>query len=86
MPKDKGLYVDIPKLLKRQTIDVLMLGYVLGYRHSSIFKVLQVKKGIEAFMIDTGLGEDDYPLDSAIVTFYRMFKEYNKFKINDKSN
>lgn len=80
MPKQKGLYIDLPKLLIRETIDKLMLGYVLGYRHISPIRVLQVKKGIEMFMEDMKLSEEDYPLDSAIVTFYRMLSEYNTFQ------
>ena len=84
MPKDKGLYVHLPRLLKRQAVDLLMLGYVMGYRHVSPIPVLQIRKGIQKFMEDMGLGEDDYPLDSAIVTYYRMLGEYNKFKYNDK--
>jgi hypothetical protein len=86
MPKDKGLYVHLPRLLKRQAVDLLMLGYVMGYRHVSPIPVLQIRKGIQKFMEDMGLGEDDYPLDSAIVTYYRMLGEYNKFKYNDKSD
>jgi hypothetical protein len=84
MPKNKGLYVNLPKLLKRQAIDLIMLGYVMGYRHVSPIPVLQIRKGIKLFMDDMGLSEDDYPLDSAIVTYYRMLKEYHKFTFNDE--
>lgn len=84
MPKQKGLYIDLPRLLVRETIDKLMLGYVLGYRNISPIRVLQVTKGIKSFMEDMQLTEEDYPLDSAIVTFYRMLNEYNSFK-DDKS-
>jgi hypothetical protein len=86
MPKDKGMYVNLPKLLKRQAIDLIMLGYVMGYRHVSSIPVLQIRKGIQLFMSDMNLSEDDYPLESAVVTYYRMLKEYNKFNFNDNSN
>ena len=79
MPKVKGLYADLPKLLQRQAVDLIMLGYVMGYRHVSPIPVLQIKKGLEHFMEDMGLSEDDYPLESAMDTYYRMLKEYNKF-------
>lgn len=79
MPRVKGLYADLPKLLRRQAVDLIMLGYVMGYRHVSPIPVLQIKKGLEHFMEDMGLSEDDYPLESAMVTYYRMLKEYNKF-------
>lgn len=77
MPKRKGLYVNlnIPKLLQKQTIDSWMFAYVIGYRHVSPIPILQVKAGIEHFMEDFGLEEDDFPLDSAIVAFFRMMKE-----------
>jgi len=86
MPKDKGLYVHLPRLLKRQAIDLIMLGYVMGWRHVSPIPVLQIRKGIEHFMEDMGLGEDDYPLESAVTTYYRMLGEYNKFNCDDKSD
>lgn len=85
MPKNKGLYVNLPRLLKRQAVDLIMLGYVMGYRHVSAIPVLQIRKGIQLFMEDMGLSEDDYPLDSAIVTYYRMLKEYHKFQFDDKN-
>jgi hypothetical protein len=86
MPREKGLYVHLPRLLKRQAVDLMMLGYVMGYRHTSPIPVLQIKRGIEKFKEDMGFSEDDYPLQSAIVTYYRMLDEYNKMKIYDKSD
>lgn len=92
MPPVKGLYVHLPKLLQRQAVDLLMLGFVMGYRHKSPIPVLQIKAGIEKFMADMGLSEDDYPFETARVTFYRMLGEYYEFNnfdkkvCNDKSN
>ena len=54
MPRTKGLYADLPKLLRRQAVDLIMLGYVMGYRHVSPIPVLQIKKGLEHFMEDMG--------------------------------
>lgn len=76
MPKKKGIYVDLPKLLYRDTIDKLLLGYVLGFRNRNVLQVLEVREACKQFMEDFNLGEDDYPLDTAISTFYRLFKEY----------
>ena len=86
MPKEKGLYVHLPRLLKRQAVDLIMLGYVMGYRHVSAIPVLQIKKGIEEFKKDMNFSEEDYPLQSALVTYYRMLDEYNKMKEYDKSD
>ena len=85
MPKVKGLYVSLPKLLTRQAVDIMMLGYVMGYSDSCTIPILQIKKGIEKFMKKMDLSEDDYPLDSAIVTYYRMIGEYNNFVKYNKS-
>jgi hypothetical protein len=82
MPKRKELYntMNIPRLLYRETIDNWMFAYVHGYRHISQLPVLQVKAGIEQFMLDFGLTEDDYPVDSAITTFYRMLGEVRQIE------
>jgi hypothetical protein len=94
MPKEKDLYVklQIPKILYRQTVDQWMFAYVHGYRHISPIPILQVKAGIEAFMVDFGLEEDYYPVDSAVVTFFRMYGEskeivkIKKYDCNTKRN
>jgi hypothetical protein len=77
MPKEKGLYstLNIPKLLYRQTVDQWMFAYVHGYSDNSLIPVLQITAGIKAFMRRYGLEEDDYPVGSAIITFYRMLGE-----------
>ncbi len=79
MPKVKELYVNLPKLLRCETFDLLMLGYVLGYRHISPYKVLQVKAAIEKFIEDFELTEQDFPLDSAIVRFYNKYNDLSDF-------
>ena len=89
MPKSKGMYVNLPRLLKRQTVDILMLGYVIGYSKNAPIPILQIRKGIMKFMEEMGLSEEDYPVESACTTYYRMLKEYNNFKTfvrHDKSN
>ena len=79
MPKIKEVYVNLPKLLRCEAFDHIMLGYVLGYRHISPLKVLQVKKAIEEFIMDFELSEDDFPLDSAIVRFYNKYNDLSDF-------
>jgi hypothetical protein len=81
--KKKDLYIDIPKLLRRQTIDHLMLGYVLGYRNISPIKILQVRPAIKAFIEDIGCSEDEYPLDSALCNFYSLLDEYREWVEKD---
>ena len=101
MPNERPLEGSLPKLLTRETMDRLMLGYVLGFRHISPLKVLQVKAAIEEFKNDLGLSEDEFPLQSAIVRFYSLYDDFKAFpdwaggkkwsdlqkiKRNDKSN
>ena len=81
MPKHKTFYIDLPKLITRDAIDKLMFGYVLGYRFRNVLPVITVRKAITEFTKEFGLNEDTYPMDSAVVTFYNMFKEYKKFKL-----
>lgn len=80
MPKTKGLYINLPRLLIRDTIDKCLLGYVMGYRNHNVLKVLEVRAACVQFMEDFGLSEDDYPLDTAVSTFYKLFKEYQEIK------
>ena len=78
MPKEKEIYLCLPKLLRRETLDRLMLGYVLGYRHVSAIPILQVRAGIQKFIEDMDLTEDDFPLDSAVVRFYNLYYDLNQ--------
>jgi hypothetical protein len=80
MPKTKGIYVDLPKLLYRDTIDKILLGYVLGFRNRNVLKILEVREACKDFMADLNLTEEDYSLDTAVNCFYRMFNEYKQIR------
>ena len=77
MPKEKPIVIDTPKLLKRNILDALMFGYVIGTR---VMPSITIKRAIEMFMDDFSLGEDDYPLTSAYTVFYQMFNEFKTYK------
>lgn len=83
MPKERGLYLNLPKLLTRQTMDLILLGYVLGYRHSSPLGVLQVRSAVEKFIEDFQLSEDEYSFDSAITRFYNLYYDLNEYIKHD---
>lgn len=85
MPKDKGLYLNLPKLLTRQTVDIGMLFYVIGYRHKSPLKLLQVHDGIKDFMEDMQFSEDEFPLDSAITRFYSLYFDLQQMDLKNKN-
>jgi len=74
MPKQRGIYLNLPQLLTRQTIDHIMLGYVIGYRHTSkVGDVLQVRAAVDKFREDFGINEDEYSFDSMIRNFYKIY-------------
>ena len=75
MPKEPELYLSMPRLLTRRTMDHLLLGYVLGYRHSSPLPVLQVRAAIEKFIEDFQIQEDEYPFDSMVRNFYKIYED-----------
>lgn len=76
MPKRKKYYIDIPKLLLYDTLDKLMFGYVMCGRRT--LPSASLKMLVEAFMEDYNLCEDDYPVEQALQTWYRMFDSYRK--------
>lgn len=80
MPKKKGIYVDLPKLLYRDTIDKLLLGYVLAFRNRNVLKILEVREACKEFMVDFNLTEEEYSLDTMVNCFYRMFNEYKQIR------
>ena len=87
MPKETGFNHNLPRLITRQTLDHILLGYVLGYRHISPLSVLQVRAAIEKFIEDFELSEDEFPFDSVISRFYIIYEDLNEFhRATDKND
>lgn len=80
MPKRKRIYDGLPKILYRDTIDKMLFGYVLGFRNRNSLQVLEIREGCAQFLKDMELSEDDYSLENAMQTFYRMHLTYNDFQ------
>lgn len=80
MPKKKGIYVSLPDILYRDAIDKLLFGYVMGFRNRNLGKILEVREACQRFMEDFNISEDQIDLDSAVKSFYRMFKEYQQIR------
>ena len=78
MPKKKKLYVDVPKLLLYETIDHLLFAYIMGVQE--IAPTASLQKSVELFMERFNLNEDNYPLDQAKQTWYRMLESYREFR------
>ena len=74
MPKQRSLFVDIPKLYRRQAIDLIMYGYVHGLKKA--MPSLSMDECIELFKEENGIGEDDLALGTAVSTIKRMRLEY----------
>lgn len=87
MPKTKGIYANLPKLLYRDTVDKILFGYVMGFRHRNQLQILEIKAACEQFLEDMELSECDYSLENAMQTFYRMHIVYGEFvKFNRKQD
>lgn len=87
MPKERGLYLNLPRLLTRQTMDHILLGYVIGFRHISPLLILQVRAAVEKFIEDFQISEDDYPLDSMLRNFYKIYDDLSEYqKLNDEAD
>jgi len=63
----------IPKLYKRQAGDLLFFGFVNGVM--AAMPSVSLKECIILYQNHFGLTEDDTPLDSVRITYYRMKKE-----------
>lgn len=61
-------------------MDHLLLGYVLGYRHISPLSVLQIRAAVEKFIEDFEISEDDYPFDSMLRNFYKIYDDLTEFE------
>ena len=74
MSKIKPIEERIPALYRRSAIDQMMFAFVQGCRKTLV--TLTIQEGIKMFMETYGLTDDDYPVETARTTFFRMQKEY----------
>lgn len=70
----KNEYINIPKLYKRQSLDLLMFGFVMGMQ--TALPSLSLRDCIVMFKKCHNLSEDDLPYSGARVSYYRMLKEF----------
>lgn len=75
MTKQKPIIQSIPSLYKRSAEDLIMYGYVLGMQKG--IPTASTQKCIDMFMKEFNLSEEDYPRDSACVTFRRVRGEHD---------
>ena len=78
MPKDKKIYIDIPKFYRYDAIDKFMFAYINGVRRA--VPSTSIHKAMELFMDDFLLTEDEYPMEQAKQTWYRMMESYKEYR------
>jgi len=66
----------IPKIYRRQTLDCWLFGYVIGQQQISGHNNFNITKCLLDFQKSFGLSEDEFPLDTALMSWYRMSKEW----------
>ena len=86
MPKTKRIYGKLPKILIRDTTDKMLFGYVMGFRNRNTLGILEIREGCEQFLKDMELDEEDYSLENAQQTFYRMHLTFNEFKKHNRND
>lgn len=79
MSKEQELLkVNLPKFLRRQSIDIALFAYVSGIK--DIRPEFNNRAAIELFIKKFNINEDDYNQESAESRFYCMQKEFIKSK------
>lgn len=74
MPKEHRLFIDIPRLYKRQCLDHIMYGYVNGLKRA--LPSMSIRQCIKHFVEDNELSEDDYALNTAHNTYFKLQRDY----------
>lgn len=74
MGKVKPIEDRIPWIYRKKTIDQMLFSYVTGVRdaHGRI----TIEQAILMFMEKYNLSEDDFPVESAMVSYQRMHRDF----------
>lgn len=78
MPKCKNYSASVPRFYKFQTFDHVMFGYVQGLRKA--LPSMKIQEALLIFLNTFGLTEDDYCLDNARATYYRILNSIIEIK------
>jgi len=79
--KQKGYLYSIHRFYQYQALDLVMFGYVLGA--TKTLPSLPITKAVEMFLSDFNLCEDEYCLETARFTFYRILKSLKEKEEGD---
>jgi len=72
------MYVNFPEFYVSEIVDVALFTYVFGLQRG--IPSITIMRAVELFLEDMDLSEDEYPLDQAYRTWYRMHKKYVKLR------
>ena len=78
MPKPKKYIDKIPAFYRRDTLDILLFAHVTAMRAR---RKMTIRAAIDDFFDLYGFGEDDYPMESALVTYNRIYHNFVYTKI-----
>jgi hypothetical protein len=74
MSKEKPFEGKISSFYKKNCIDVMMFGWVAGT--TEVLPAVSVNQAIEMFKKWVDLSEDDYPTNSAKITYSRIKQDF----------
>jgi hypothetical protein len=80
MSREKLYEKLIPRIYKRKYEELGMYFFACGQR--SVLPAISVEKALTNYF--RFIGEEDYNMDSAMVTFFRLQKEYYESTQTDK--
>jgi hypothetical protein len=83
MTPQERVKISIPKLYRRQALDMLMFGFVGGMK--AALPSLTINECLQMFQKEHSFSEDEYPLRSAWQTYNRMMEEYHDTRRSNNS-
>ena len=78
MPKCKKYIDKIPAFYRRDTLDILLFAHVTAMKERG---GMTIQSAIDDFFELYGFDEDDYPMESALVTYNRIYHNFVYTKI-----
>ena len=76
MDCDKHISISVPKMYRRNSLDLIMFGFVEGMK--AALPSLTIQECLIMFQRKASLSDNEYPLESARMAYYRMQKEYTE--------
>jgi len=78
MPKNKEYLNKIPAFYRRSTLDILMFAHITAMRERS---GMTIEAAVDDFFELYGISDDDYPTETALVTYNRIYHNFVYTKI-----